>query len=525
MPKILISDELSPLAENVFVQRGLQADQIINLSPDELSEIVSDYEGLVIRSATKVTKEILNASRNLKVIGRAGIGVDNIDIDHATKMGVIVMNTPFGNAVTTAEHAIAMICALARQIPMADSSTQAGKWEKSRFMGTELAAKNLGIIGCGNIGSIVSDRARGLKMRVMAFDPFLNDERALELGVRKVDLSTLFEESDFISLHSPLNESTRNIINSKSINKMKENVRIINCARGGLIDEPDLREALESGRISGAAVDVFSTEPAHENILFGAPGLIATPHLGASTMEAQEKVSIQIAEQMADYLLTGAITNAVNMPSVTAEEAPILRPYMRLAELLGSFAGQVANDAIKSVCVEFEGLAVDLNTNPLVSAALAGLLKPNIESVNMVSAPKIAQSRGIAISTVHHDRPCDYQTLIRLTVEGENRTRVMAGTLFAGYKPRLIEVQGIKIEAEFGKTMLYIRNYDKPGFIGGLGTLLGESGLNIATFHLGRRDTGGEALALIEVEGILDESLLEKVKKLPQVVRVNSLNF
>jgi D-3-phosphoglycerate dehydrogenase len=525
MSKVLISDDLSPRATDIFIERGIEVDRKVGMSPEELLACIGEYDGLAIRSATKATRTVLAAAGNLKVIGRAGIGVDNVDVAAATEAGVVVMNTPFGNAVTTAEHAIAMICALARQIPMADQSTQAGKWEKSRFMGTELTGKRLGLIGCGNIGSIVADRARGLKLRVMAYDPYLSDERAVDLGVRKVDLDTLLAEADFISLHTPLTDSTRDIIDAAAIAKTKPGVRIVNCARGGLMVEADLRVALESGRIAGAGVDVFSSEPARENVLFGAPGLIATPHLGAATVEAQEKVALQVADQMADYLLTGAISNAVNMPSVTAEEAPVLRPYMRLAELLGGFAGQVAEDAIKSVRIEFEGLAAEINTAPVVSAALAGLMKPSMDAVNMVSAPAVAQSRGIAVSTVRHNRPCDYQTLLRLTVEGEGRSRVMAGTLFAGDKPRLIDIQGINVEAEFAPTMLYVRNYDRPGFIGALGTVIGDAGLNIATFHLGRRDDNGEALALVEVDGEIDGDLLAEVRGLPQVVRVNALKF
>jgi D-3-phosphoglycerate dehydrogenase len=525
MPKVLISDDLSLRATDIFIERGIEVDRKVGMRPEELLACIGEYDGLAIRSATKATRAVLAAAGNLKVIGRAGIGVDNVDVEAATDAGVVVMNTPFGNAVTTAEHAIAMICALARQIPMADQSTQAGKWEKSRFMGTELTGKRLGLIGCGNIGSIVADRARGLKLRVIAYDPYLSDERAVDLGVRKVDLDTLLAEADFISLHTPLTDSTRDIINAAAIAKTKPGVRIINCARGGLIVEADLRAALESGHVAGAGVDVFSTEPARENLLFGAPGLIATPHLGAATVEAQEKVALQVADQMADYLLTGAISNAVNMPSVTAEEAPVLRPYMRLAELLGGFAGQVAEDAIKSVRIEFEGLAAEINTAPVVSAALAGLMKPSMDAVNMVSAPAVAQSRGIAVSTVRHNRPCDYQTLLRLTVEGEGRSRVMAGTLFAGDKPRLIDIQGINVEAEFAPTMLYVRNYDRPGFIGALGTVIGDAGLNIATFHLGRRDDNGEALALVEVDGEIEGDLLAKVRGLPQVVRVNALKF
>jgi D-3-phosphoglycerate dehydrogenase len=525
MSKVLISDDLSPRATDIFIERGIEVDRKVGMSPEELLACIGEYDGLAIRSATKATRTVLAAAGNLKVIGRAGIGVDNVDVAAATEAGVVVMNTPFGNAVTTAEHAIAMICALARQIPMADRSTQSGKWEKSRFMGTELTGKRLGLIGCGNIGSIVADRARGLKLRVIAYDPYLSDERAVDLGVRKVDLDTLLAEADFISLHTPLTDSTRDIINAVAIAKTKPGVRIVNCARGGLIVEADLRAALETGHVAGAGVDVFSTEPARENVLFGAPGLIATPHLGAATVEAQEKVALQVADQMADYLLTGAISNAVNMPSVTAEEAPVLRPYMRLAELLGGFAGQVAEDAIKSVRIEFEGLAAEINTAPVVSAALAGLMKPSMNAVNMVSAPAVAQSRGIAVSTVRHNRPCDYQTLLRLTVEGEGRSRVMAGTLFAGDKPRLIDIQGINVEAEFAPTMLYVRNYDRPGFIGALGTVIGDAGLNIATFHLGRRDDNGEALALVEVDGEIDRNLLAKVRGLPQVVRVNALKF
>jgi D-3-phosphoglycerate dehydrogenase len=525
MPKVLISDDLSPRAIDIFIERGIEVDRKVGMSPEELLTSIGEYDGLAIRSTTKATRAVLAAAGNLKVIGRAGIGVDNVDVAAATEAGVVVMNTPFGNAVTTAEHAIAMLCALARQIPMADQSTQAGKWEKSRFMGTELTGKRLGLIGCGNIGSIVADRARGLKLRVIAYDPYLSDERAVDLGVRKVDLDTLLAEADFISLHTPLTDSTRDIIDAAAIAKTKPGVRIVNCARGGLLVEADLRAALESGHVAGAGVDVFSTEPARENVLFGAPGLIATPHLGAATVEAQEKVALQVADQMADYLLTGAISNAVNMASVTAEEAPVLRPYMRLAELLGGFAGQVAEDAIKSVRIEFEGLAAEINTAPVVAAALAGLMKPSMDAVNMVSAPVIAQSRGIAVSTVRHDRPCDYLTLLRLTVEDEGRSRVMAGTLFAGDKPRLIDIQGINVEAEFAPTMLYVRNYDRPGFIGALGTVVGDAGLNIATFHLGRRDDSGEALALVEVDGEIDDDLLAKVRELPQVVRVNVLKF
>ena len=526
MVKVLISDKLSPQAAEIFAERGIDVDVKPGMKPEELKSCIAEYNGLAIRSATKVTADIFDAATNLKVIARAGIGVDNVDLDAATNAGVVVMNTPFGNATTTAEHAIAMMFALARQIPAANQSTQDGKWEKSRFMGVELSGKLLGLIGCGNIGSVVADRAHGLKMRVMAYDPFLSEERAKDLGVRKVELPELFEKAEIITLHTPLTDQTRNIINAEALASMRKGVLLVNCARGGLVDETALRDALESGHVGGAGIDVFTEEPARKNILFGAPNLIATPHLGAATTEAQGKVALQAAEQMADYLLTGAIVNAINMPSVTAEEAPVLKPYMRLAELLGAFAGQVAAEAITSVTIEFEGQAVALNAGPVIAAGLTGLLKPQMDTVNMVNAPMMAKHRGIAVSTVKHDRPCDYQTALRLTVVQEGgQTRSLTGTLFGGDKPRLVELQGIKIEAEFASHMLYIRNYDKPGFIGSLGAALGDAGLNIATFHLGRRDVGGEAIALIEVDEMIDEAMEATVRALPQVVRANALRF
>ena len=380
------------------------------------------------------------------------------------------MNTPFGNAITTAEHAIAMMFALARQIPAADRSTQEGKWEKTKFMGVELTGKRLGLIGCGNIGAIVADRARGLKMRVAAYDPYLSDERAAQLGVTKVELDQLFAEADIITLHTPMTDATRNIIDAGAIQKMKAGVRIINCARGGLVDEVALRGALETGHVAGAAFDVFVEEPAKENVLFGAPNFIATPHLGASTSEAQEKVALQVAEQMSDYLLTGAVTNAVNMPSVTAEEAPLLKPYMKLAENLGAFSGQVIGSAIKSISIEFEGLAAAINPAPVVAAALTGVLKPTLTSVNMVSAPAEAQARGIAVTTIKHDRPCDYQTMLRVTVETDDRTRSVAGTLFAENLPRMVDVQGLAIGAAFGAHRPSGRNDDKRGSRGPRGS-------------------------------------------------------
>lgn len=525
MVKILISDSMSPRAAEIFTNRGIEVDVKTGLSKEELITCIGDYDGLAVRSATKVTAKILGAAENLKVVGRAGIGVDNIDLDAATSSGVVVMNTPFGNAITTAEHAIAMIMAVARQIPMADASTQAGKWEKSRFVGVEVTGKTLGIIGCGNIGSIVAERALGLKMKVIAYDPFLTSEHARDISVEKVALDALLARADFISLHTPLTDQTRGILDAAALAKTREGVRIINCARGGLVVEQDLKAAMESGHVAGAAIDVFEIEPATENPLFGTENLICTPHLGASTTEAQVNVAIQVAEQMADYLLTGAVVNALNMPSVSAEDAPRLRPYLKLAEQLGSFAGQMTESGIKAVSIEYEGHAAKLNTKALNAAVLKGLLSPLLESVNMVSAPVIAHQRGIDVSDVRHDRQSDYQTLIRLTITTENQTRNVTGTLFGDDKPRLVNVKGVPMEAELGPHMLYVNNNDRPGLIGGLGTILGEAGVNIGTFHLGRTEPGGDAIALVEVDDEVSPEVLQAVANLPNVVQAKALSF
>ncbi len=525
MPKILISDKLSERAVAVFTERGVEVDYKPGLSPDDLKAIIGAYDGLAVRSATKVTAEILEAADNLKVVGRAGIGVDNIDREAATAKGVVVMNTPFGNSITTAEHAIAMMMALARQIPMANASTHAGKWEKSKFMGVELYGKVLGLVGAGNIGSIVADRAHGLKMRVVAFDPFLSPERADEMGVEKADLDTLLARSDFITIHTPLTDKTRNLLDAAAFAKCKPGVRVVNCARGGIVDEAALKDALESGHVAGASLDVFTEEPAKDNPLFGRDDVVATPHLGAATEEAQENVAIQVADQMSDYLLTGAVSNALNMPSVSAEDAPQLRPYMKLAEQLGSFAGQVTESGIRSATIEFEGHVAGLNTKPLVQAAIAGLLKPFSDAVNMVSAPVIARERGIDIAEVKHDRSGDYQTLIKLTVVTERFTRSVSGTLFGGDKPRIVDIKGIQVEAPFSRSMLYITNEDKPGLIGALGTLFSEKGLNIASFHLGRVEAGGDAIALVELDNELPDAVLTEIRALPLVTQAKRLVF
>ena len=527
MPKVLVSDKLSKTAVQIFKDNNIDVDYLPDLGKDKdkLLEVIGQYDGLAIRSATKVTEKIIAGANNLRVIGRAGIGVDNVDIPAATKKGIIVMNTPFGNSITTAEHAIAMMLSLARQIPEADASTRASKWEKNRFMGVEVTNKVLGIIGAGNIGSIVADRAQGLRMKVIAFDPFLTTERAVTLGVEKVELEELFTRADFITLHTPLIEATRNIIDAKAIEKMKPGVRIINCARGGLIDEAALYDALKAGKVAGAALDVFLEEPAVNNPLFELPNVICTPHLGASTTEAQENVALQVAEQISAYLNTGEITNALNFPSISAEEAPRLTPWVKLAEALGSFAGQLTEDAIEGIRIEFEGVVAGLNTKPMIAAAINGVLKPSLGDINMVSAPQIAKDRGITVETTNRDQQGAYEGYIRLTVKTAKLERAVAGTLFANGKPRVIQVKGINLEAELTASMLYVTNVDKPGHIGRLGTLLGELGINIANFNLGRSDVGGDAIALLSIDGTLTADQLQKIAALPNVTQAKVLKF
>jgi D-3-phosphoglycerate dehydrogenase len=524
-PRVLISDKLSPAAVEIFRERGVEVDVKPGLDKDALAEIIGEYDGLAIRSNTKVTAKLLEKATRLKVVGRAGIGVDNVDIPAATARGVIVMNTPFGNSITTAEHAIAMMFALAREIPEANASTQAGKWEKNRFMGVEITAKTLGIIGCGNIGSITASRALGLKMRVIAFDPFLSEERAQELGVHKVDLDALLARADFITLHTPMTPQTKNILSAENLAKTKKGVRIINCARGGLVDEVALRAALDSGHVAGAAFDVFSEEPAKTNPLFGHPNVVATPHLGASTNEAQENVALQVAEQMSDYLTRGAISNAINFPSITAEEAPKLRPFVALAEGLGSFAGQLTDDPIVKVTLAYEGAVAELKIKALTSAAIAGLLRPSLSGVNVVSAPAVAAQRGIVIEEATREGRSDYESFITLTVTTEKQERSIGGTVFHDGKPRILSIKGIKVDAEFTPSMIYVTNDDKPGFIGRFASLLGEVGVNIATFALGRDREGGSAIALVAIDGDAPADVLAKVGQLPGVRQAKGLHF
>jgi len=530
MPKVLISDKLSTAAVQIFKDNGVEVDFMPDLGkdPEKLAEIIGNYDGLAIRSATKATAELIEKATNLKVIGRAGIGVDNVDIQAASAKGVVVMNTPFGNSITTAEHAIAMMFAVARQIPAADVSTQAGKWEKSKFMGSEITGKTLGLIGSGNIGSVVASRALGLKMRVIAFDPFLSHERAKKLGVTKVEnLDDLLGRADFITLHLPKTEKTANLLSAERIAKIKKGAYLINCARGGLVDEDAVAEALKSGQLAGAAFDVYADEPAKDNVLFGLPNVVCTPHLGAATSEAQENVALHVAEQMSDYLMRGAIANAINAPSVTAEEAPILKPWIELSEMLGGFAGQVTESPITEIEIEFVGAVGELNMRPLISALTASLLIPLVGegSVNMVSAPIVARDRGIKIAEIRKDAQGAFGSYMRLTVTTETQTRSVAGTIYSDGRPRFIQIKGIGLEAEPQAFMLYTTNSDIPGYIGALGTTLGALGVNIATFALGRETKDGEAIALLGVDAKIDNETLATISRLPQVTQAKALSF
>src|ERR1700720_910775 len=524
MPKILIADELSPRALDIFRSRGVEVDINVGLKKPDLVKIIAGYDGLAVRSATKADKDVIAAAKNLKVIGRAGIGVDNIDIASATARGIVVMNTPFGNSITTAEHAIALLFAAARHIAAADVSTQAGKWEKTRFMGIELYAKNLGLIGCGNIGALVAERALALKMKVIAYDPFLSPERAVKLGVEKVELEDLLSRADVISLHTPLTDKTKNILSADALAKTKRGVIIVNAARGGLVDEAALRAALDCGHVAAAGFDVFTTEPAKESVLFGAPNFVATPHLGASTNEAQENVAMQIAEQMSDYLLAGAVTNALNMASISAEEASRLKPFIGLIEKLGTFAGQIADDGIEAIEIEYEGEVARLNTQPLTAIALASLMKPLMPEVNMVSAPAVLKQKGTPLTESRRETSPIYGALIRIKVLTGGRWRTLAGVVNAG-TAKIVEVKGMALEADFHPVMLLINNRDKPGFIGALGTMLGDANINIATFHLGRQAADEDAIAIVGIDQIVPDAIQQKLRALPHVRYVKVLTF
>lgn len=526
-PRVLVSDKLSETAVDIFKRNGVEVDYLPDLGKDKekLLEVIGQYDGLAIRSATKVTEKIIAAADKLKVIGRAGIGVDNVDIPAASRKGIVVMNTPFGNSITTAEHAITLMLSCARQIPAADASTQAGKWEKSKFMGVEITGKYLGIIGAGNIGKIVIERAQGLKMKVLAYDPFLSQEKADEIGVEKVELDDMLARADFITMHVPLTDKTKNIISASAIAKMKDGVRIINCARGGLVDEEALAEAIKAGKVAGAAFDVFAVEPATASPLFGLPNVVCTPHLGAATSEAQENVALQVAEQMSEYLIKGAVSNALNMPSITAEEAPKLVPFVKLAQHLGAFVGQVTEEAVKKVEITYDGGVSKMNIKAMTAAAIAGLIKSQVSDVNMVSAPVMAKERGMQISETVQDKSGVFDSYIKIRVITEKQDRSVAGTVFSDGKPRFIQIKGINLDAEIGRYMIYTTNDDVPGIIGKLGSVFGNAGVNIANFQLGRDAPGGNAIALLYIDAPVSEDVLNDLLACGMFKQARPLEF
>ena len=522
--RVLISDPMSSQAISVFEERGIEVVQTGKMTEAELLEIIPEFHGLAIRSATQVTEKVLEAAKKLKVVGRAGIGIDNIDARACTAKGIVVMNTPMGNAITTAEHALAMMFSLARHIPQANQTTQAGAWAKSRYMGIELTGKTLGIIGSGNIGSIVAEKAIGFGLKVQAYDPYLTEERANALGINKVDLETLLTTSDVVSLHVPKTAETENIISASAINKMKKGALLINCARGGLVDELALRVALESGHLKGAALDVYLEEPAKENPLFGLENVICTPHLGASTTEAQEKVAVQIAEQISDYLLEGSIKNALNAPNLSAEEVRQLKPYLQLANYLGAFAGQLSHTAIKGLTVTFAGDAASLNVEPLTTQVVQSVLAPHFSNINVVNARQVARDRGIHITEAKEDLEDVYHNRVTVSIITEDKTRNVSGTLIQN-RPRLVDIKGIKLESEFGEHMLYITNQDEPGVIGAIGMFAADKGINIANMHLGRRESRGDAISLLEIDEPIQQNDLEALRSIKHIRDAQYLCF
>lgn len=524
--KVLVSDSISQKGIDILTKAGLEVDVKTGLSPDELKAIIGEYHGLIIRSATRVTADVIDVATNLRVIGRAGSGLDNVDKAAATKKGIVVMNTPGGNTITTAEHTIALMFSLARQIPQAVASMREGKWDKKRFMGVELYNKTLGIIGIGNIGKQVAKRAIGLGMNVIGYDPYLSEENAMEIGIKKVALPELFRNSDFITIHTPLTAETKNLINSKTIGIMKDGVRIINCARGGIVNEADLYEAIKSGKVAGAALDVFEKEPPGDNPLLKLDNVLCTPHLGASTKEAQENVALAIAEQVADYLINGVIRNAVNFPSIPAEQLPRLQPYLSLAEKIGGFASQVFEGAATDITIEYRGEASELNTAPVTIALLKGYLTPILEeTVNFVNAPFIARERGIEVKEAKSSEAGDYHNMIVLKIKVNGEENILAGTLFSKKDPRIVRINKFFVEIVPEGNMLYILNNDRPGVIGNIGSYLGKNNINIARMHFGRESAGGMAISVVSIDTPVSDEQIEEIKKMPNIISVKLVNL
>jgi D-3-phosphoglycerate dehydrogenase / 2-oxoglutarate reductase len=526
MPKVWIADKMSERAAEVFRARGIEVDYRPGLSDEEKLAIAGDYDAIAVRSSTKLKGALLEAASRVKVIGRAGIGVDNIDVEACSRRGIVVMNTPFGNTVTTAELAIAHLLAAARQIPQATASTKAGKWEKNRFMGMELTGKKAGVIGAGNIGAIVCDRLKGLHMAVYVYDPFISNERAEAMGVHKVDsVEALAETVDVLTIHVPLVEATRNLIDADILARMKDGSIVVNCARGGIVDEAALFDACQSGKLRAAALDVFAEEPARGNPLFELENVSCTPHIGASTDEAQENVAVQVAEQMSDFLLQGSVRNAVNMPSLSEDEARMLGPYLLLCRRLGQLQGQIVSPGYTRVAVHFEGQAAGLNRKPLINAVLQGLLAESMEEVNAVNAMVLAKERGIDVEESASERSEHFLSQIRVEIEGDAGHHSVAGTVFDEVRPRLVSIDACEIEMAPEGRMLFVRNYDRPGVVAGIGAALAAADINIGDFRLGRNPDMAEAIALVTVDSRPPADLIAALHELPNIIDVRYLEL
>ena len=519
--KILVSDSLAAQGLEVFKNAGgFEVDVRLGLKPDELKKICADYDGWVIRSGTKITAPLIEAAKNLKVIGRAGVGYENIDVDAASKKGVVVMNTPGGNNVTTGEHTISLMLALARHIPQAVASLKGGKWDRNKYVGVEVCNKTLGIIGLGNVGRIVAERAAGLRMKVIGYDPFIASENIARLGVEPVSLEDILSKSDFITVHVPLTQETKGLIDREAFAKMKNGVRIINCARGGIVDENDLAEAIQSGKVAGAALDVYVDEPPPpDHPLIGMHQVITTPHLGASTDEAQLNVAIAVAEQMVDFLKRGVVRYAVNVPSVSPELLEVLRPYLTLGEKLGSLQVQMADTLPKEVHVEYRGEVTQYDVAPLTLAVLKGLLTPVMESgVNYVNAPLVARERGIKVVESKSSQAGDFASSIFVKIMTDTQEREVEGAIFGSRNPKIVKVNGFYLEAVPEGYILILHNRDVPGVVGAIGTLLGHKGINIAGMELGRREKGGDAISFIHVDNEVPKETLDELRGLSQIL-------
>ncbi len=521
--KVLVSDKLDKQGVEILKSNpNIDVDVKVGMTKDELKQVIGNYDGIVIRSATKLTKDVLEHAKNLKAIGRAGIGVDNVDIPAASEKGIIVMNTPHGNTITTAEHTISMMMSISRSIPQATASMKSGKWEKSKFMGSELFNKVLGIVGLGNIGTIVADRCLGLKMKVIAYDPYISEENALKKGIKLVSLNEIFTQSDYITIHTPLTKDTKNLINKDTFKIMKNGVRIICCARGGIVNEDDLAEALQSGKVAGAAFDVFEKEPPDFNHpLIKSENFICTPHLGASTEEAQLNVSIAVAEQMADYLVNGTVTNALNVPSVSAEELKILAPYIKLGEKMGSFVTQMCTEScgFTDIFIEYYGDVVKYQVAPITLSLLKGLLTPIMgDNVNFVNAPIVVKERGIKINESKNSESKNFSSSIILKAKTLTGLLSIEGALFGKEDIRIVSINNFRVETEPKGHIILLYNHDKPGVIGNIGGFLGSKNINIGNMQFGRESIGGMAISIVQVDQEIAPSIIEDMKKLPNIV-------